>query len=262
MRFAKVEWILQDKCFGAEQADLIRAILEYDCCEVIIGIPDSIDHHNYRVIRGSTEFVHSYNNIFGEYDPFCITACFDHYKCSNYYSNIHCDDLLNSYCFWMPWKYLSEDVFDFFNSDRVFIRPDSGYKIFTGTTVGKKWFTKELEVIQGLPSSKLLRPDTMVLVSDYKEITKEARFLMGPNGMIAGSWYSHCGNSLELKEMSKFAQKAGNFYDEFFTVDVAQTKKYGLQIVEVNSFSSAGLYDMHAPTVVKNIINHIKAFSD
>lgn len=257
MKFAKIEWILQDKCFGGEQADLISAILEKEDQEVIVGIPDSIDHHNFRVIRGSTKFVDTYNRMFEEYDPFCITCNFDNYICSRYYQKIHHNDLLNSYCVWMPWGYLSTDIFELFQTEKVFIRPDVGYKVFTGTTIGKKWFSKELEVIKSLPSTSGLTDNTMVLLSTCKKIIREARFLMGPSGLIDGSWYNEEGNNLQLKTLGDFANRAGRHYDDFYTVDVADTEEYGPQIVEVNSFSSAGLYDMHAPTVVDAITQYI-----
>lgn len=254
----KIEWILEPGCFGVEQNHLLAEICQTKDNIAVIGIPDSIDHHNYRVIRGSTEFVDTYNRRFCDYDPFCLTADFENYKCSNYYGKINYDHLLNADCIWFPWYYLNRDVFDFFRSERVFIRPDSGYKIFTGTTVGMKWFHKELDVIKNLPSAFSLKLDTMVLVSSCKNILKEARFLMGPDGLIDGSWYNGEGSQSDLENMGEFAKRAGIDYDEFFTVDVAQTEEYRLQIVEVNSFASAGLYDIDPKKVVTAINKYIR----
>lgn len=269
----KIEWILEENCFGGEQADLISAALDAGH-KINFDIPDSIDHTDFRIIRGSTDFVDRYSAIFLEFDPFCICSNLKFYDCTHYYTKNNYDKLLNSDCVWIPWKNLNEDLFDFFKTDRLFIRPNSGKKIFTGTTVGYKWFDKELEVIQSLPSTKGLTPETLVLVSSCKDIVKEARFLVGPDGIIDGSWYNGDGNNLELKQMSDFANEfsfnkividpstGGFVWEDFFTIDVAQTEKFGLQVVEINSFSSSGLYNMHTPTIIKNIEEYIKYIMD
>ncbi len=216
---------------------------------------DSIDHNYWRVVIGSIPFVQYYYNCFREYENSPDLFYLPDYDTTKYYPVLK-DNLLNSDCFWVPYEYLYLNVdkyFEMFNCDRLFIRPDSGDKRFTGTTIGKKWARKELDVISGLPHNKT---NGLVLVSSYKNIDCEARFLIGPKGIVDFSFYQNLEEDFETGRILKnFVDKldlSGIVAGPFFTLDVCLSNG-AAKIIEMNSFNCAGFYNMDYYLITKAV---------
>jgi len=229
-------WLIQDKIFGEETDDLLKHIDDY---QLVSGIPDEVPYDT--VVRGSVDFVELYQNKFPENKQWLTLQ---NYNCDYYYPFV--DNLLNKDYLMMSWGSLLEKkevIFSKFSSDSIFIRPNSGRKIFTGTTLTKKWWDKELDIIRELPNSSIDDND-LVLVSSAKEIKAEYRFLMRENLIIGKSLYE--GDSSLAEDIVTTSVAMGNKYfpDEYYTLDIAVTKIGQVCILEFNSFVSAGLYDM------------------
>jgi hypothetical protein len=244
-----MHWIIQDGVFGDETAELIKHTKSYQLtkdCYVFDG-------ENPFIVRGTTKFIKDAYMWWAEYCNMPNLLHLDKYKCSNYYLEIPEEKLLNSDFLLLPWWKLCDprtDLFNYFNTSKLFIRPNSGEKLFTGTTIGNKWYSKELEIIQGLPSSNFDVQD-LVLISSAKEVYEEVRFLMqGKNVISYGSADNLWG--FDLPSYTKLAESNGYFPDDFYTIDIGMTKD-GPKIVELNSFVSAGLYDMDYSLVVKAV---------
>lgn len=256
----KLHWIIQNKCFGEETDDFIGYIPPKQVTLIdSIDQLNSIDLSEYRVIRGSTGFIEDYNRKFGYYDYSYGPHFYEeNYQCSKYYQKVN--GLLNEYCIFMPWgmlkqKHIQELIFSTFNTDKFFIRPNSGRKIFTGTTLTQKWFSKELEIIETLPSTYGLNNDTMCLVAPHVDIEAEFRILMHKNEVIDFSTYSG-HDKIKYKCISeglKLAQSNNYYPDELYTIDIAQISLDMVRIVEYNSFVSAGLYRMHPAKIIKAV---------
>lgn len=255
-------WIIQDKIFGEETDRLVEALkragVKYGVQPLSCGLGPSKD---FIVFRGSLHFVTLNNRLCKDRT---LSLDVDSFYCSNYYPLFGAHNLLlNSDGVWMPWGHFclrGEEMFEMFNTDELFIRPNSGEKIFTGTTIRPKWFEKELEVIKTLPSTSGLRDTTMILVAPAKKITKEARFLVGPSGLVDGSWYNNDGSDEELALMASFAKDCYMpSFATFMTVDMCFLKGQNLpRVVEVNSFESAGLYDMNMDKVVEAVEQYVR----
>lgn len=245
-----MHWLIQDGVFGDETSELIKHTKSHQLMnDYVYGF----DGEGPFIVRGTTKFIKDTYNKWAEYCKMPNLLRLDNYQCSNYYLEIPRKKLLNSDFLLLPWWKLEnsgEGLFKYFGCDRLFIRPNSGEKLFTGTTVGNKWFSKELEIIQDLPSSNFDVQD-LVLISSAKEVYEEVRFLMqGKNVISYGSTDNIWG--FDLPSYTKLAESNRYFPDHFYTIDIGMTKD-GPKIVELNSFVSAGLYEMDYSLVVKAV---------
>jgi hypothetical protein len=210
------------------------------------------------IFRGSLESAK-------KFAPFLSSQlCLKHYECSFYYPRT--PNLLNSDCIFLPWSLLSankELIFKAFpDSMNFFIRPDYGSKEFTGTTISKTWFDKDLEIIKSLPGNNIYN-DLMVLISSAKNIKNEYRLLVNDaKEIIDHSIYDNDINFELYHKDIKYIQKELidkiNFCpDPLFTVDVALLGntgyKYDYRIVEINSFTCSGLYNMDLDKVINEV---------
>lgn len=251
-----MKWLIQHPCFG-EEIDLLIASLDKHNIdyEITKDVPDSIEGIP-DIIRGSVEFLESMDKFLFEYEGAYYNLA--NYSCSNYYQYFG-PRLLNHDCIFMPWGLLSmnkEIIFKLFkDSERLFIRPNSGRKIFTGTTLSKKWWDKELAIIKGLPYTYIKDTD-MVVISSAKKILREYRLLMHKNEMISYSIYEGETSSFEKKVdeviLNFMATTTDYFPDKLYTMDLAWTED-SVKVVELNSFYSSGLYDMDYDKVVSSI---------
>jgi hypothetical protein len=247
-----MKWLIQHPCFGEETDLLIASLDKYNIdYEITKDVPDSIEGIP-DIIRGSVEFLESMDRFLFEYEESYYHLA--NYSCSSYYQYFG-PRLLNHDCIFMPWGLLrinKELIFKLFKDvEKLFIRPNSGRKIFTGTTLSKKWWDKELDIIKGLPYTYIKDTD-MVVISSAKKILKEYRLLMHKNELISYSIYegdSHPGDNIII---NFFAKTIDYFPDWLYTMDLAWTED-SVKVIELNSFYSSGLYDMDYEKVVNKI---------
>ncbi len=240
-----MHWIIQD-IFGEETNNLIKYLDDYQ----IVNDKTYLSKPSFDtcIIRGSIDFIEKFSKI-----PFSVKLLtLENYTCSQYYNYI--EGLINSDCIFLPWgklKYSKDIIFKCFGGDRVFIRPNSGKKIFTGTSVGKKWWNKELEIVKNFPENNILDTD-LVLISSFKEIVKEYRVLMYRNEIIDYSIYNGETHFYDNKLIKHYCSKNTYYPDIFYTIDIGIGDNFS-GILEINSFVSAGLYEMDFKKVVSRI---------
>ena len=135
-------------------------------------------------------------------------------------------------------------------NEPMFIRPDSGFKYFTG-----KVFTKdEVERLS-------LLNDMDIVISEPKIITDEWRLVVS-NKVITGSRYSfEKENHIPPQEVVEFGQfildNIAFRPDYLWTLDICKTDNGELKVVEANSFSCAGLYNADLTLIIKEIKNEL-----
>lgn len=126
-----------------------------------------------------------------------------------------------------------------FSKGEVFIRPNNGWKPFSGHL----YDPKEMEGLQ-MPDS------TLCLISSAKKILEEYRFVVIEKDIISGSSYMNDEVRVEENDdVFDFAQTVVHNIvppDLIYTLDVAITKK-GPRIIETNCFNSSGLYAADIP---------------
>jgi hypothetical protein len=191
------------------------------------------------------------------------------YECTSYYPFIG-ENLLHEHYMMLPYGELIRkrdfifDTFGGYGPRKVFIRPNSGMKEFTGMICPEYNF-EECVKLAGFYD---VDPDLLCLISSVKNIKKEWRFVIVGGKVIAGSLYrdwSHgekqsrnvstkdyvLMNSHSLWEGCDdklawdAAQRGANKYnpDHAWTIDVALISGYqNYKVIEIGCFSCAGMY--------------------
>ena len=152
---------------------------------------------------------------------------------------------------------------DFMHREAVFIRPDSGYKVFTGQTVEYKDLKERKQEIE---QQSEVRPETLIWVSSVKNIENEYRVWISNGKVVTWSEYSWDKTELEPagipKNMLIFAKGIANYrwqVDRIYVVDLTTIDGIGPYVVEFNSFSCSGLYDCDSEKLFETVSRDILA---
>lgn len=240
---------------------------QFNNAEYIIGEPESINGGEEYYVIGSIEFVRSIN---ARYDTIPIENTFDY----NLYSIGNEDLLLNNEYLMATWSYLKTDNCinlikrSFSDSSKIFIRPNSGNKIFDGTTLTTKYWDMELGIIEDIASinnrgSKI--PNTCnVIISDYKDIIAEYRaFIINSKIIDISEYINNTEFTIDKAELKKVCS---NLLSKFkrdknsqpYTMDFCIIPGDEFKILEINSGQSAGWYDMDYSKIIKGIIKWLQ----
>src|SRR5690606_27025884 len=165
----------------------------------------------------------------------------DYFKCSHYYPYLGNHLLAESYTM-MPIgdvHRLRHLIFQRHgDDDTIFIRPDSGGKIFTGRLLYKESLDHDLDYIgyDTIPESE------MVVISSPRNIKAEWRFVVADNKVIAGSQYRRGGqksisDQVDPKALKLAGEIASIGYQpaRIYTMDICQTLYGHFYLLEINS---------------------------
>ena len=196
------------------------------------------------------------------------------YECTSYYP-VFGDELLHNSYLMMPYGDLlrrKNELYDIFGTT-LFIRPNSGFKEFTGTVLEYDNFEDGVE----LAGFYDVEPDLLVLVSDAKHIQKEWRFVVVNNEVVSGSlyrvWtigqdkYSDSTRDYVLLNSKKvdeyctdekafeYARKVAKMYnpDTAWTIDITLTGDGEYKVIEIGCFSCAGMYANDLDDIVEKV---------
>lgn len=177
---------------------------------------------------------------------------------THYMSQLPCDWFFNDDAIWLPWGMVlknKEMVADLFG-DQIFIRPDSGFKSFTGFPVK----IDDLDFEYSAKSqTENIDPYELCLVASGKPIIGEYRIVICENEVVTGSQY-RWDNRLDIRidvhhEAWSIAEKVAKHpwqLDVCYVVDVFLSED-GPKIGEFNSFASAGLYNCDIDLIVQRV---------
>ena len=185
-----------------------------------------------------------------------LFSSFEKYKCSAYYSHFGPYLFNDKYCM-MSLKELVRQKYDVWGhygkECLIFVRPDSGEKLFQAGLLDI------IDLAQLWDSNKDVEHE-MVLVSTPKNILWEGRFVVSKSrGIIAQSTYRFQGQVTHIPsvppETSKFCKQLLNtveyYPDPVFCFDICQDNDKTCWLMELTSFSSAGLYATDKKEIVK-----------
>lgn len=175
-------------------------------------------------------------------------------KCSCYY-NYYGNYLLNDDYIMLPYGELKRKknyLFKLFgDNDFIFVRPDSGFKTFTGDVVNYNNYEKEVDFLGFYD----VDASNIVVISSPKNIEEEYRFICINKKIVTGCTYKINKEKNEIasfpKEAEQFAQEVANTWqpESCFTIDIAKHEgKY--KLLEINSFSSSGFYQCDVEKIV------------
>jgi len=181
---------------------------------------------------------------------------FEKYKCSAYYSYFG-EYLFNDKYALCTLKELQRNRFFYYGTfgkeGVIFVRPDSGEKTFQAQLVDiidLDRFVQQNEPIQ----------HQLVLVSTPKSIRGEWRIVMSKSDIIDYSMYVYQGQISKIRacppEVLTFAKKLLDieyYPDSVFCFDVCQDSDGAPWLLELTSFSSAGLYACNKDNIVREV---------
>lgn len=185
---------------------------------------------------------------------------------SGYMSYLPNEWFLNEHSVMTTWGQLqnnSHRFFKLFDSDRLFARPNDGNKSFTGQVFEKSTIHEEMQFLDRYSS---VVPETIIWIGEAKKIEKEYRFWISAGKVV--TWSEYSWNKEPIADMippssvvTELAHKVAQFpwqVDRIYTVDI--TQQTGLaKIVELNSFSCAGLYKCDGKLLLEAVSRDILA---
>ena len=237
-------------------------------CEVFDSVPETNDprlkarEQDCVILYGSLEFCRNLRNPDGKFQPGSLGNN-SNVNPTEYMANLPLEWFLNRYALFTSWRLFKDRGPDWCRLvsrdkrvDRVFVRPNTGFKSFAGQFVRAGDWAYDVEGIDKLSG---VMDTTMVMVNAPIELTGEFRFVIADGKVITGSEYRWDGK-LDirkdfLQDCFELAKKVARYSwqaDIAYTCDVAQTED-GPKIVELNGFSSAGLYACDIQRVVQAI---------
>lgn len=131
---------------------------------------------------------------------------------------------------------------------RIFVRPDDGFKSFEGGIVSEggfeQWANRQ-QLLQ-VPSH------TRVLVAEPVQLSAEWRVVLVDGRAVASSQYQPAwlpGAPMEVVAFAEHRHREASWPIGAYTMDIAQTEE-GLKIVEVGSSLCVAFYESSVETIV------------
>ncbi len=264
----KVGWLIDAQMFPRYQEELVAAIRDQGHAAKVINAPsppfrwDDVGC-SYRetfpedacvVAHGDIELV-TRIHLEGRWTPgaFCTV---ENFFCSSY--TCWCGKyLLNRDYVMLPFGELDrrkEFLFDSLGRDnRIFVRPDSPLKLFTGQIVSRQTFAADLEFMAFYD----VPPNSLVLVSSPSTLLYEWRFVVADGCVVAGCQYKR-GEQMDYQanydatalELAQTIASLGHDPDPVWIVDICKTSDDAYHLLEIGGFSFADLYACNKADVV------------
>lgn len=258
-KMSKCLWILDS--FSSENVEFVAEIKRQN--------QDLIEFKNYHrglvsalkdrpvIFHGSIEMSKIIKN---DISPTCAPVLFltpDNYLCSRYYSYFG-DLLFNDKYALVSLAELARQrylYYGIFGKDAlIFLRPDSGDKQFQAQLLDLIDLDKFVEKHSDIKHN-------LVLVSTPKKIIGEWRYIVTSDKQILGySLYNYQGQITkipsappEATELCKKILDIGYFPDRVFCIDICSDSDNNYHLLELNSFSSAGLYACNKENIVREV---------
>jgi hypothetical protein len=262
---SNVGWIIEDDLFDSSNDRLVDELQKrgqsYQLVKyTMAGFNGFAPRFNYKgptVYRGSIQGCRAVQRELNiTPGPLCN---WDVYDCSYYYPRLK-GHLLNKPNIMLPYGALLEPdqmefIFTALGEDRtVFIRPDSGFKTFTGRAVFKEDYANSVEQM-GFGG---IEPEKMVLISKPVNIVREERLVIHKGKFVTGSQYRKfdkvCEDPYISSQSIAYAEYVAKDIDwqpePLWIMDLAHTKSGETKVLEIGAFSIAGLYNCDIAKVV------------
>lgn len=198
------------------------------------------------------------------------TFGFNDTDCLDYVSKYPADWFLNEKAVFVPFCRFVEQCdwwYEIFNTSEIFIRPNSGFKTFTGCTIKRGDFDYEINSLKQLTG---VIDSTVIMVSPARPIISETRYIIANRKIIHSSTYRHNTerysnggyidfSSSEADTLAKHVAEWPYQPDFVYVVDIATVRvpedNWNVlpKIIEFNAFCSAGFYTTYYDNIVDNI---------
>ena len=193
-----------------------------------------------------------------------LYSSWQNFRCSAWYPFVS-DLLFNDDYVMVPFSEVNRRAHWFYGTfakeAMIFIRPDSGDKTFKGGPVDEQDFARFYDQFES-------ERDEMVIVSSPKNIRGEWRFVVtSEKEIVAQSSYrsqglstlvpsAPCGATKRCQEI--LVRLEGHYPDKVFCIDIAEDGDGNFWLLELTSFSAAGLYACNKDAIVRAVSEHAR----
>jgi len=250
----QVKWLIEDFEEGNRYHVLSKEVEKQGMeCSLITHTPfqsGNYNHYNDRdcvVVQTSLQLARQLIKDKPEWVPNAWLNLKE-YECTYYYS------MLGKYLFNDDYVMLPraevprliDKIYKRFGVEgNVYMRPSSGFKTFTGKVFDQNFFDKDWVWVE-----EFTEPQDIVVISTPKNIVSEWRVVIADSKPIAWSQYKDNNLSVRRKIISDdalnlaktVASKSGYCPDPMYTMDICKASDGRCYLLEVGSFSCAGLY--------------------
>lgn len=265
----KVKWIIENFTDSEDYNALIKAVKESGReCFVISKHnhfdfnPAGFNENDCVIVQGSIQMT---KNIGSRLPKGCFPVAYsswEKYLCSSYYP-LFSKHLFNDLHEITTLANLKANKFEYYRrfgkESLMFVRPDSGEKTFQAQLID----IQDFDTFWSNSTANSATDNELMIVSTPKKINGEYRFVCSKyNGgeLISGSTYQYQGKRTfipstppKATEKCKEVLAAGNAPDSIFCVDIAEDADGDCWLLELTSFSSAGLYLTDKVKVVNRV---------
>ncbi len=258
----KVQWIVENFTHESSYTDIVKAIKEegHSFHEITNNFAfadiDEYDGELPVIFCGSIKMTELVQSRLRHCFP--VSYCNqDNYLCSKYmtyfgkylfndrYIILSLNELRRN-------KWLYYGIFG--KEALIFIRPDSGQKPFQAQLLDL------LDFDRFVIDNQIIGHD-LVIVSSPKKILWEGRFVVSRNKeVIAHSTYRFQDQITKISSVPEGAMalckellEVGYYPDSVFCIDICQDAENDFWLLELNSFSSAGLYECNKKQIVQKV---------
>ena len=252
-----MNWLIEPEVFQTDSRPLIAALkklgIKYTDVRFGTPYPETLASLGTEptVYHGSLQFAKLIKNTPNHNVKVYCTL--PKYECVYYYPRLG-KYLLNSDYVMIPFGDLARRKswpFKVLGQNSLFFRPSSGYKTFTGLVL------TEDELVKEMPFWKRnVDPEALIIAAPVQAVDKEWRVVIVGKKVITAGQYAENGNSVRNSDVPEkvlaFAQEvadSGYNPDPAWTIDVGETAGE-LKVVEVGSFSCAGLYACDCEAII------------
>ena len=263
----KVGWLIDIDLMAEEQVGIIPHLksLGYP----VYKLSAALDKPK---IKHDPEYVYAFLGSFEELDsvkkhlgfPIATYGLNKYINRSGYISFMPNDWFLNEHSVMATWGQLQHNstrFFKMFDSEQLFARPDDGKKSFTGQVFNKSSIFDEM---QFLDRYSRVAPETLIWVGESKKIDREYRFWISAGKVLTWSEYSWDKTPIQTiveptKAICDMAEQVAKYdwqVDLIYTVDITEHDGTA-KIIELNSFSCAGLYNCDGKNLLEVVSRDI-----
>jgi len=267
----RVHWIIENFSDSEDYRGLIQAVKNSGRYCFVIGRhnhfdfdPNGFKENDCVIVQGSIQMT---KNIGGRLPKGCFPIAYStwqNYLCTTYYPRFQ-SHLFNDLHMICTLDYLKTDKFEvyrkFGRDAMIFIRPDSGEKTFQAQLLDIQDFDRFWE--NSTSGGANVEKDELIIVSTPKKINGEYRLVCSKYNdgeIISASTYQYQGKKtlipsvpLKVTQKCKEILSVGWFPDSIFCVDIAEDGDGNCWLLELTSFSSAGLYQTDKGKVVHRV---------
>jgi hypothetical protein len=269
MKMKKINWIIEKNIFEDYEFELYDIIKNRKNCNVILiddsgydfnfnkSIKNKYEYDDIVIFYGSlqlgrrilkeTSFIPGIFLTLDNYEVFNYYGHYGDHMINNDYILIGLNDVLRN----------KEKIFNYFKTNKIFIRPSNGFKTFTGQLLPYDNFEFEFNVLKqsygGLDNQ-------LVMISSEKKVIDEYRFIIVDGKLIDGSLYMK--NGIQFKEKIKVDDDIIDYVnyviklyspDLAYTIDICKNDKGEYKVLEIGTFCCASLYNCDLNKIVDSI---------